>query len=121
MNNKYIKFTKANPKDIIGSSFTGYLMVWYDQLEKCLGEPHDTTIEGPWKSRDGKTRVEWAFKCRGKEKTVITIYDYKESAPVKGLHIWHVGSMGEPEKIERFFKEKGMTDKAEPLSRGLLF
>ena len=116
-----MKFTKANPKDKIGSSFTGYLMVWYDQLEKCLGKPHDTTVEGPWKSRDGKTRVEWAFKCRGKELTVITIYDYKETIPVDKVMTWHVGSMGEPEKIEGFFRKKALSKRDGPLSRGLLF
>ena len=115
------KLTEARPKDRIGSGFTGYLMTTYERLVGCLGEPHDTTEEGPWRSRDQKTRVEWAFKIKGKELTVITIYDYKEIIPVDKVVTWHVGSMGEPEHIERFFKEKGLSERDGPLIQGLIF
>jgi hypothetical protein len=115
------KFTEAGPKDRIGSSFTGYLMTTYEHLVECLGEPHDTTVEGPWRSRDQKTRVEWAFKIKDRDLTVITICDYKEIVPINQVVTWHVGSMGEPKHIERFFKEKGLSKRDGPLRQGLIF
>lgn len=116
-----MKFTKAKKKDVIGSSFTGYLMTTYEHLVECLGEPYDRTKGGQWRSGDEKTRAEWAFKIKGKELTVITIYDYKEVIPVDKVTMWHVGSKGQPRYIERFFKEKGLSRRDGPMSRGLLF
>lgn len=115
------KFIEATRKDVIGSGFTGYLMTTYEHLVECLGEPHDATKEGEWRSGDWKVRAEWAFKIRGKELTVITVYDYKEVIPVDKVTTWHVGSKGEPKYIELFFKEKGLSKRTEPMSRGLLF
>jgi hypothetical protein len=103
-----MKFTKAKPKDRNGSSFTGYMMIAYKDLVECLGEPHDTTKEGPWRSGDQKTRVEWAFKSNHKKPIVITVYDYKEELPLNVLLFWHVGSKGGLKNLEQFFKEKGL-------------
>lgn len=114
-------FIKATRKDVMGSGFTGYLITTYEHLVKYLGEPHDATKEGPWHFGDWKVRAEWAFKIRGKQLTVITIYDYKEIIPVNKVTTWHVGSKGEPKYIDQFFKEKGLSDRTEPMSRGLLF
>lgn len=116
-----MKFIKANSKDTIGSGFSGYLVTKYEQLIEQLGIPHDCTQEGPWRSGDGKVRVEWAFKSIGKKPTVITIYDYKEAIPVDDVTLWHVGVKGDGHAVERFFKEKSLSTRGEPLDRGLLF
>src|SRR5262245_21502586 len=102
------KFIKAKPKDTIGSSFDGYLIMPYDHLAFHLGEPHDRTKDGPWRSGDNKVRVEWAFKSRHKRPTVITIYDYKDSVPIKAMRVWHVGIKGNDARFYEFFKEKNL-------------
>ena len=102
------KFIKATAKDCIGSSFDGYLIMPYDHLVHHLGEPHDCTKEGSWRSSDNKVRVEWAFKSKHKKPTVITIYDYKENMTVKGVYVWHVGLKGDERRFADFFKEKGL-------------
>jgi hypothetical protein len=114
-----MEFTKATGEDILETSFTGYIVTTYEHLVECLGEPHERLQEGH--SGYEKTRAEWAFKFEGKELTVITIYDYKEIIPIDKVTTWHVGSKGEPEQIERFFRETGLSERAEPLNRGLLF
>ena len=110
-----MKFIKASSKDIIGSGFAGYLVTTYEQLIEHLGIPHDRTQDGPWRSSDGKVRVEWAFKSRGKKPTVITIYDYEEAIPVDDVTLWHVGVKGDGHVVECFFKEKSLSKRDEPL------
>ncbi len=108
-----MKFIKAEPKDITGSSFNGYIETTYDRLVSCLGEPNDRVTDEKWKSGDGKVRVEWTFKTKHKKPTVITIYDYKEIIPVNEVTMWHFGSKGDVKKIDDFFKEKGLSKKSE--------
>ena len=105
------KFIKATPKDCSGSGFDGYLLMPYDHLVYHLGQPHDCTKEGPWKSGDGKVRVEWAFKSRDRKPTVITIYDYKETMPVKAVRVWHVGIKGDDSRLADFYFEHGLGEK----------
>ena len=98
---------KASLKDIVGSSFAGYLNVSYKTLVDNLGEPHDTTKEGEWQSGDGKTKAEWAFKVNNRKKgaAVITIYDYKDPRPAEKIDLWHVGSKGRAD-VEQFLNER---------------
>lgn len=103
-----MKFIKASRKDVIGSGFAGYLVTTYGELIEYLGIPHDCTKEGPWRSRDSKVRVEWAFKSTGKKPTVITVYDYKEVIPVDDVTLWHVGVKGDGHIIEQFFNERSL-------------
>jgi hypothetical protein len=102
------KFIKATPKDCNGSSFDGYLIMPYDHLAERLGEPHDCTKEGAWRSGDNKVRAEWAFKSRHRKPTVITIYDYKEPLPVKDVTMWHVGIKGKDARFVDFFVENNL-------------
>jgi len=83
-------FVKAEPKDINGSSFVGYLIAPYQEFVNLLGEPNDRTKEGEWKSGDGKVREERSFKTLHKRPAVITIYDYKEIQPVQNVILWHL-------------------------------
>lgn len=101
-----IRLIKASPKEVIGSGFAGYLKARYQDLVDNLGKPHDRTEDGKWQSMDGKVKVEWAFKIKGKKKpTIITIYDYKDNRPVEEITDWHVGSKGDTAPIEKFFKQ----------------
>ncbi len=99
-------FVKAEPKDVQGSSFVGYIVGPYQGLIDQLGEPNDRTIEGKWKSGDSKVRAEWSFKTSHKRPAVITIYDYKEIQPVESVVLWHVGLKGDKKYLELFFKDK---------------
>ncbi len=108
-----MKFIKAEPKDINGSSFSGYTISSYEHLVSCLGKPNDRVTDERWKSSDGKVRVEWSFKTKHKKPTVVTIYDYKEIIPVNEVNIWHVGAKGNVKMIDGFFKEKGLSKKSE--------
>ena len=110
------KFIKAKPKDIVGSSFDGYLLMPYDHLVFHLGEPYDCTKDGAWKSKDNKVRVLWAFKSKHKKPTVITLYDYKESTPVKAVRVWHVGIKGDDSRLPDLYFERGLGEKL-PTSR----
>ncbi len=95
--------TKAKPKEVIGSGFAGYLRVAYRDLFAKLGKPNDRTKEGPWRSGDGKTRAEWAFKFGTKKRSaVITIYDYKEKQPIENVTLWHVGLKGDQTAVHGF-------------------
>jgi len=89
------KLIKAGPKEVVGSSFAGYLTTRYEFLVKYLGEPNDRTKEGKWRLCDQKTKAEWAFKTANKKNApVITIYDYKDPRPVETIDLWHIGSKG---------------------------
>jgi hypothetical protein len=112
------KFIKAKPKDTIGSGFDGYLLMPYDHLVFHLGEPHDCTKDGPWCSHDWKTRAMWAFKSRNKKPTVITIYDYKEIMPIKGIRVWHVGIKGDERRFYDFFEENKLKYPVENCEQG---
>jgi hypothetical protein len=108
-----MKFIRAKPKDITGSSFSGYIETTYEHLVSCLDKPNDRMVDEKWKSGDGKVRVEWSFKTKYKKPTVITIYDYKEIIPVNEVTMWHIGSKGNVKMINEFFKEKGLSRKSE--------
>lgn len=95
--------TKAKPKEVIGSSFAGYLHIAYRDLVQKLGEPNDRTAEGKWESSDQKVRAEWAFKFGTKKRSaIITIYDYKENLPIEEIILWHVGSKGNKTVVHGF-------------------
>ncbi len=99
------KLTNASPKDVIGSGFAGYLTAPYQALVDNLGKPHDRTQEGPWRSGDGKTKAEWAFKVKTKKgAAIITIYDYKDPRPVQEVDLWHIGSKGQID-VEKFLNQ----------------
>ena len=96
------KFVEANPKDVIGTSGHGHMTISYGKLHKAFGRPHDCTVEGPWRSADQKVRAEWAFKSISKSnRTVLTIYDYKDKNLVKQVTAWHVGARGDLKAIDR--------------------
>lgn len=99
-------FVKAEPNDIIGSSFVGYLIAPYKEFVNLLGEPNDRTKDSKWKSDDGKVRVEWSFKTLHKRPAVITIYDYKEIQPVQNVILWHLGLKGDKKFLDLFLKVK---------------
>ncbi len=101
-------FIKAEPKDVYGSSFVGYLQVSYQGLLDSFSFPNDRTRDDEWRSGDQKTRVEWAFKTKGKKPTVITIYDYKDPRPLEDIDMWHVGLKGNYKQLETFFREQGL-------------
>jgi hypothetical protein len=101
------RFIKADPKDIIGTSFAGYLQRSYRDLVECFGEPNDRTKDGEWQSFDWKVRAEWAWKCTArKDRAVITIYDYKEIQPIKEVTLWHVGLKGSARRLKEFLAKK---------------
>lgn len=99
-------FVKAEPKDVIGSSFVGYLIAPYEEFVNLLGEPNDRTKDSKWKSDDGKVRVEWSFKTLHKRPAVITIYDYKEIQPIQNVILWHLGLKGDKKYLDLFLKDK---------------
>jgi len=99
------RFIKAQEKDVIGTSFAGYILSSYDNLVKHLGKPKDMyAMFGDW-----KTKAEWSFKTKSAKPTVITIYDYKEIIPVSEICTWHVGIKGNHKMLDVFLKEKGLT------------
>lgn len=103
------RFIEASLKDIFQSGFHAYLPASYQELVDKLGEPHDCTQEGEWKSGDDKTRVEWAFKSTNKKRPmVMTIYDYKETRPINEVNQWHVGLKGDAHQVDLFFRERGL-------------
>lgn len=104
------KFKPATCKETYHSGFHGYLHISYLELVDKLGEPHDCTQEGEWKSGDGKIRAEWAFKSTNKNRPcMVTIYDYKEyHRPVQEVNQWHVGLRGDAHQVDLLFKEKGL-------------
>lgn len=62
---------------------------------------------------DGKTRVEWRVKTRGKQPTMITIYDYKDVPPVEQLDAFRIGGKGNPALIAEFLKKHFREDQIE--------
>ncbi len=100
------RFIKAGPKDIVGTSFAGYLQGSYRVLVECFGEPNDRTKDGEWQSFDWKVRAEWAFKSNPrKDRAIITIYDYKEIQPVEEVTLWHVGLKGPARRLKEFLMQ----------------
>ena len=90
------KLIKANPKEVIGSSFAGYLQATYKFLVENFGEPNDRVKDGEWQSFDHKVKAEWAFKLSKKKNApIITIYDYKDPRSVENIDLWHVGRKGD--------------------------
>ena len=96
-------YKKASVRDTNGTGFIGYAICGYHDLVAQFGEPHDRFKEGPWKSGDWKTQVEWAFRVKGKKPTVITIYDYKSMNHARAVEVWHVGCKGDQERVSDFF------------------
>lgn len=108
------RFKPASSKEVIGSSFHGYLHVSYNELLEKLGEPHNCTQLGEWKSQDEKVRAEWAFKSiHRKRRMTLTIYDYKEyRRPIQDVNQWHVGIKGDAHQVDLLFREKGLPPEA---------
>jgi hypothetical protein len=75
--------TRMKRIDASGTFLVGYLDCTYDQLVKTLGKPE--LFEGD------KTRCEWVVMIDG---VVATVYDYKDSTPVRQVTDWHVGGKG---------------------------
>lgn len=117
---KQKKLVRANADEVIGSSFAAYLEASYAALINRLGDPNDRTQPGEWKSYDGKSKAEWAFKLRANGTAVITIYDYKDARPVQEITRWHIGRKGHID-IALFLKERfkhltqGVTEHGNPL------
>ena len=99
-------FIKAKARDITGSNFVGYLQATYEGLFDRFSFPNDRTRNDEWKSKDGKIRVEWAFKTKVRKPTVITIYDYKDPRSCEYVDTWHIGLKGDPKKLDKFFDEQ---------------
>ena len=99
-------FVKAGPKDIVGTSFAGYLQGDYGLMFAFFSFPNDRTRGDEWRSADQKTRFEWAFKTKGKKPTVITIYDYKDPRQLEDIDMWHVGFKGSEKKFGEFFEKQ---------------
>lgn len=97
------EYTKARPNEVTGSGFIGYAICTYQDLVSQFGEPHDRFKDGPWKSLDWKTQVEWTFRIPGTKPTVVTIYDYKSMNHARAVEVWHVGCKGDQEKVSDFF------------------
>ncbi|MDZ4785420.1 MAG: hypothetical protein SGJ02_05020 [bacterium] len=101
-------YTKAQAKDINGSSFVGYLQGDYEMLFNSFSFPNDRTREDEWRSGDQKIRFEWAFKTTGRKPTVITIYDYKDPRPLEDIDMWHVGLKGDHKTLDAFFRKQSL-------------
>lgn len=100
------EFVKAQAKDMNGTSFVGYLQADYEHMFALFSFPNDRTRDDEWRSSDQKTRFEWAFKIKGKNPTVITIYDYKDPRPLEDIDMWPVGYKGDSKELEQFFKKQ---------------
>jgi hypothetical protein len=96
-------YKNARPAETKGSGFIGYAICTYNDLVEQFGEPHDRFKDGPWKSFDWKTQVEWAFKLSGEKPTIVTIYDYKSLNHARAVEVWHVGFKGDTDKVSDFF------------------
>jgi hypothetical protein len=97
------RFIKAKEKDVIGTSFAGYILCTYEHLAKHLGPPKDMSGLEDW-----KTKAQWSFKTKGTRPTVITIYDYKEVIPITEVSTWHVGMKGDTGLLKDFAIESGI-------------
>lgn len=96
-----MKFKKANPNSVNGTSLQGYVDVSYAKLCKVFGEEHS--------SGDGyKTDAEWGLEFEdGDQVVVATIYNYKDGKNYKGhrgkatsrIRMWHVGG-NDPRALE---------------------
>lgn len=94
----------ARVNEINGTSFVGYLNGTFKELVERFGEPHRCDIEGPWRSRDKKVRVQWAFKMgTGDDRLVFTIYDYKEKRSLGRIYTWHIGAKGNRGRLLEVF------------------
>ena len=96
-------YKNARPNEVNHTGFIGYAICTYHDLVAQFGDPHDRFQEGPWKSGDWKTQVEWAFKLPGPKSTVVTIYDYKSMNHARAIEVWHVGCKGDQERVSDFF------------------
>ncbi len=67
--------------NINGTSLQGYVSISYAELVKAFGEPHNRDMD--------KVTAEWAFETP--DKTVFTIYDYKEDVTPTHVYNWHIG------------------------------
>lgn len=97
------EYKNARPTETKGSGFIGYAICTYNDLVEQFGEPHDRLKDGPWKSFDWKTQVEWAFKLPGEKPTIVTIYDYKSLNHARAVEVWHIGYKGDSDKVSHFF------------------
>lgn len=89
----------ASRKEIIGTSFKGYLEnASYEDIVRVFGQPDPDTAE----TCDGKIRAEWIGRILG---MIFTIYDYKDDRPLDKLREWHIGGKEEAvvELVNQYF------------------
>lgn len=79
-----MKWSKAQMKDVAGTSFVGEVTTTYAKLVKVFGKPHFS---------GDKTTAEWVIKFgHGSGNALVaTIYDWKERKTPKGEYAWHIG------------------------------
>lgn len=101
MNNNFFCYGTSFHDDII--------MMSYNDLVKCIGEPNFNEL-----SVDGKTQKEWNITTN--DGVFFTIYDYRMSHKISGNRKieWHIGYSSYNEEnnlksIVLFLKNKGVT------------
>ena len=103
-----IKTRPATCRETYWTGRIGTVHAGFQELTEKLGKPHNRTEEGKWKSRDNKTRYEWAFVVNGNKKLVFTIYDYKCTLPVDDIIQWSIGAKNKNAVFKKFLEEKGI-------------
>jgi len=87
-----VVFKPVDRSQSMGSSFSGYLKLNYNQIVEVFGDSN------AGKSEDGKVDWEWVFKLNNE---VVTIYNYKtgpsysprlKDIKPQDIDDWHIGS-----------------------------
>ena len=79
-------FIACDSIDVNGTHFQGVVKTTYDKIVKVLGEP--TSYDA---SPYEKVNASWSIEMKDEDKTVFTVYNWKDGYIPTDKYEWHVG------------------------------
>ena len=80
------KFVACDTIKTVGTCFQGTVKTTFNELVKVFGEPTFTDAS-PYE----KVNAEWTVEAKDKDKTVFTIYNWKDGYIPTDEYDWHIG------------------------------
>ncbi len=83
-------FIACDSINVVGTHFQGVVKTTYDKLVNILGEP--TSFDA---SPYEKVNASWSIEMKDEDKTVFTVYNWKDGYVPTEEYDWHIGGFDE--------------------------
>jgi len=95
-------FVACDSINVVGTHFQGVVKTTYDKIVNILGEP--TSFDA---SPYEKVNASWSIEMKDKDKTIFTVYNWKDGYVPTEEYDWHIGGFD----IDAYYTALDVLDK----------